>query len=142
MLEAILDHWVSSDRQLQAQVRCGLVLCIPFLRPALRASLAPELERLLQYAAEDDDAWVRILARALAGDHTRADLAAVAADVPTVRPFGVPPSLPCRLGPAPVLLNAPPRRGTVARLRRRWPHCKPLWPVVLLQRHATIALWR
>lgn len=85
VLDAILERWVSGDRDLNAPVRCGLVLCIPFLRPALRASLAPELERLLQHAGEDDDAWVRILARALGTNPCRTDLDAVAADVPPVR---------------------------------------------------------
>lgn len=85
VLDTILERWLSGDQHLNAPVRCGLVVCIPFLRPALRASLAPELARLLQCASEDDDAWVRILARALGSNPTRTDLDAVAADVPPVR---------------------------------------------------------
>lgn len=85
MLDTILERWLSGDQHLNAPVRCGLVVCIPFLRPALRAALAPELARLLQCASEDDDAWVRILARALGTNPQRTDLDAVAADVPPVR---------------------------------------------------------
>jgi hypothetical protein len=76
---------VSASNVLEPLVRLGLVLCTPFLRPQLRAALAPELSRLMQCATEDDDPWVRVVARALGSSSGRTDLDAVVADLPLVR---------------------------------------------------------
>ena len=87
MLEALLERWVGSVGKLDPHVRLGLVVSTPFLRAALREALAPELARLLSCAAEDDDPWVRVMARAAGGVTAtgRLDLEAVLADVPPVR---------------------------------------------------------
>ncbi len=87
MLEALLDRWVGSVGKLDPHVRLGLVVSVPFLRKPVRETLAPELERLLACAAEDDDPWVRVMARAVGGVATtgRLDLDAVLAVVPPVR---------------------------------------------------------
>jgi hypothetical protein len=90
VLEALLDRWVGSVGKLDPHVRLGLVMSLPFLRKPLRESLAPELARLLACAAEDDDPWVRVMARAVGGVAAtgRLDLDAVLADVPPVRTHG------------------------------------------------------
>ena len=85
VLEALLELWVGERNALDAPVRAGLVVATPFLRPALRAALQPELARLLAYASEDDDPWVRVLARAVGDAAGPLSLAAVSADVPSVR---------------------------------------------------------
>ena len=87
MLETLLEHWVAGTGVLGPHVRLGLVVSVPFLRAPLREALAPELERLLQCASEDDDPWVRVMARAVSGvtSSGRLDLGAVLADVPPVR---------------------------------------------------------
>jgi hypothetical protein len=87
VLEALLDRWVGSVGKLDPHVRLGLVVSVPFLRKPVRETLAPELARLLACAAEDDDPWVRVMARAVGGVSAtgRLDLDAVLADVPPVR---------------------------------------------------------
>ena len=87
VLETLLERWVGATGTLDPHVRLGLVVSVPFLRSPVREALAPELERLLQCASEDDDQWVRVMARAVSGDASccRLDLDAVLADVPPVR---------------------------------------------------------
>jgi hypothetical protein len=87
VLDALHERWIGSVGKLDPNVRLGLVMSLPFLPRALRDALAPELARLLSCGAEDDDAWVRVMARAVGGVAAsgRLDLDAVLADVPPVR---------------------------------------------------------
>ena len=68
---------------LDAHVRLGLVLSAALLPHRLSQQLQPELARLFELSTGDDDEWVRLLARGLAGGHCSAQ--ALAEELPSVR---------------------------------------------------------
>ena len=96
---------------LEPALKLGLVLSTLFLRPALLHQFRPELSQLLQYATEDDDQWVRLMAHAGGGLVGQCVLDAVLVEVPRVRAARSPLPL------SPIHSLPPPRSG------RRWRRC-------------------
>jgi hypothetical protein len=94
VLELLFERWMQGAG-LESALKLGLVVSTLFLRPALLAQFRPELSQLIQYATEDDDQWVRLMAHAGARLEGQCVLDPVLVEVPKVRPDVRPLSLSC-----------------------------------------------